>query len=273
VEKRTLAACLAFVLITCASVLLDANIQAPRPFRVMTWNIAAGYGDLSQTARVVRDAAPDVVALQEVDVHWQERSRFADQASVIGAALDMSVRFAPIYRLPGAGAAPMREFGVAILSRGEIVEFHNHLLPRLSTQSAATEPELLPGFAEARVDIAGTRVRVFTTHLDYRADRRVRDRQVAQTLERLNAVSGPIVLMGDLNASPDAPELAPLFRRLRDVWPSGIDRGLTYPASTPARRIDYVLVSEELRALDVRVPAVTASDHRPVIADLVIGSE
>jgi endonuclease/exonuclease/phosphatase family metal-dependent hydrolase len=237
----------------------------------MTWNIAAGYGDLSQTARVARDAAPDIVALQEVDVHWQERSGFADQASELGAALEMSVRFAPIYRLPGTGAGPVREFGVAILSRREIVEFHNHLLPRLSTQSAATAPELMSGFAEAVIDIAGTHVRVFSTHLDYRLDRRVRDLQVAETLERLDAVEGPIVLMGDLNAPPDAPELAPLFRRLRDVWPSVGDLGLTYPASTPVRRIDYVLVSEGLRALDVRVPAVTSSDHRPVIADLIIG--
>jgi endonuclease/exonuclease/phosphatase family metal-dependent hydrolase len=262
---------LALLAVWWSIAIIGVRAQQPRSFRVMTWNIAAGHSDLGSTTRVIRDAAPDILALQEVDVYWHERSRFADQASEIARALNMEARFAPIYRLPGSGTAPTREFGVAILSRFEILEFRNHQLPRLSTQSAATEPELMPGFAEAIVDVGGVRVRVFTTHLDYRADRRVRDLQVAITLEHLKGIPGPMVLMGDLNAPPNATELAPLFRRLHDTWQGGSAAGLTYPADAPIRRIDYVLISEGLRTLDVRVPAVEASDHRPVIADLVVG--
>lgn len=261
----------ALVAIACLTALYAAPADQARPLRVMTWNIAAGHGDLSKTLGVIREANPDIVALQEVDVHWHARSGFADQASELGAGLDMQARFAPIYRLPGGGTAPIREFGVAILSRNPIREFHNHPLPRLSTQSAATEPELMPGFAEAIVDVGAARVHVFTTHLDYRTDRRVRDLQVARTVGHLNTVRGPIVFMGDLNAQPEASELAPLFRRLRDIWPANGDRGLTYPAAAPDRRIDYVLLSEHLRTVDVRVLPVESSDHRPVVADLVIG--
>ena len=257
-------------IVTLIACLLQVAPLAPRqlqPFRVMTWNIAAGHGDLSKIAGAIREAGPDIVALQEVDAHWEKRSNFADQPAELAKALGMHVRFGPIYQLPG-GASPLREFGVAILSRHPIVEFHNHLLPRLSTQSAATEPELMPGFLESAVAIDGDRVRVFTTHLDYRADPRVRSLQVAATIARLDAINGLMILMGDLNAPPHAAELAPLFQRLRDAWPNGPDTGFTYPATAPVRRIDYILTSGDLRARNVRVPPIEASDHRPVVADL-----
>lgn len=255
-------------LIAC---LLQVAPLAPRqlqPFRVMTWNIAAGHGDLSKIAGVIREVGPDIVALQEVDAHWEKRSNFADQPAELAKALGMHVRFGPIYQLPGDGASPRREFGVAILSRHPIVEFQNHDLPRLSTQSAATEPQLMPGFLEAIVQIGDGHVRVFTTHLDYRADPRVRHLQVDATIARLDAVSGPIVLMGDLNAPPHAVELAPLFQRLRDAWPDGPDTGFTYPATASVRRIDYILTSGDLRAQNVQVLPIETSDHRPIVADL-----
>ena len=112
---------------------------------------------------------------------------------------------------------------------------------------------------------------MFNTHLDYRADPRVRSLQIAATIARLDTVAGPTILMGDLNAPPHAAELAPLFRTLRDAWSAGPDTGFTYPAVAPVRRIDYVLTSADLRALNVRVLPFDASDHRPVVADLVGG--
>ena len=242
--------------------------QASQPIRVMTWNIAAGHGNLSEIADVIRNARPDIVGLQEVDVHWSERSGFADQASRLAEAVDMQVRFGPIYRLAGDGTAPVREFGLAILSREPILEFRNHEIPRLSTQSTDTHPQSMPGFLEAAIQIGGARVRVFNTHLDYRADPRVRVLQVAAMLELLSGAAGPVMLLGDLNAPPAAAELAPLFRRLNDAWPNGADPGFTYPADTPVRRIDYILTSDDFRAIDVRVLPVRASDHRAVIAEL-----
>jgi endonuclease/exonuclease/phosphatase family metal-dependent hydrolase len=260
-----------YITILIACVLQAAPLPPPQlqGFRVMTWNIAAGHGDLSKTAEIIREADPDIVALQEVDAHWEKRSNFADQPAELGKALGMHVRFGPIYQLPGDGPSPLREFGVAILSRHPIVEFHNHSLPRLSTQpGAATEPALMPGFPETVVDIRGARVRVFNTHLDYRADPRVRELQVAGTVARFDAAKGPMILMGDLNAPPHAAELAPLLRRLRDAWPGGPDTGFTYPAAAPLRRIDYILTSTDLRARNVRVLPTDASDHRPVVADV-----
>ena len=239
--------------------------------RAMTFNIQAGHGDLRGTAQAIRDAAPDIVALQEVDVHWGTRSAFEDQAAALGAQLQMHTRFAGIYRLPGESAgAPPREYGVALLSRYPIVEFQNHILTRLSTQPEGSPPAPMPGFLEASVDIGGARVRVFNTHLDYRADPRVRHQQVAETLAIIGETNTPTMLFGDLNAGPDAPELQPLLQRLRDSWPAAADAGLTYPADKPVKRIDFVLTSRHFRVRSARVPVTQASDHRPVVVDLVL---
>ena len=264
------AARIVFAVIGALLLVVNPSAQETRPVRVMTWNIAAGHGNLSRIVDVIREARPDIVGLQEVDVHWDTRSAFEDQASRVADGVAMQVRFGQIYRIEADPTAPAREFGLAILSRHPIGAFRNHTIPRLSTQAAVTEPEPMPGFLDAAIDIGGVRVRVFNTHLDYRANPRVRSLQVAAMLKILEDVSGPALLLGDLNAPPSAPELAPLFRRLSDAWREQPTPGLTYPAAAPVRRIDYVLLSPDLRVVAVRVPAVEVSDHRPVIADVAV---
>jgi endonuclease/exonuclease/phosphatase family metal-dependent hydrolase len=91
-------------------------------------------------------------------------------------------------------------------------------------------------------------------------------------LARIGAVDAPTLLLGDMNASPDAPELQPLFARMHDSWLPTTGPGFTYPADTPTQRIDYVLVSPNGRVDTAFVPFVpAASDHRPVVVDLSFG--
>ena len=259
-----------FLLLTFGTACAHRLAATPEfALRVMSYNIAAGYGDLSRTTEAIRVSAADVVALQEVDVHWSARSNFADEASVLAERLKMDVRFARIYEFPGAdAAAPPRTYGVALLSRYPIVAWHNHMLTRLSTQQD-TPPAPLPGFLEATIDIDGMLVRAFNTHLDYRADPTVRQQQVAEMLGIVGEPSTPTLLFGDLNAPPTAPELQPLLERLHDSWPASAGAGLTYPATEPAKRIDYVLTSNHFRVRSAWVPVTDASDHRPVVVDLV----
>lgn len=239
------------------------------PLRAMTYNIRSGNGDLAGTVQAIRSFAPDLVGLQEVDVHWADRSQFVDQAAALGQQLGMQVRFARIYRLPGAGTRdPPREFGVALLSKFPILGWSNHTITRLSTQDSNPVPAPAPGFLEATVDVRGTRVRVFDTHLDYRSDPRVREQQVRDMLSYIGDTSQPTILFGDLNAPPTAPEIQPLLQRLHDTWPDAAGPGLTDPADQPRQRIDYVLVSRHFRVISARVPVTLASDHRPVVVDL-----
>ncbi len=125
--------------------------------------------------------------------------------------------------------------------------------------------------AEPTITVRGTRVRIFNTHLDYRSDPAVRRQQVVETLAIVGNPTTPTLLFGDLNAGPDAAELQPLFRRLHDSWPGvGTEAGLTHPAIAPVKRIDFVLMSPHFRAVGARVPDTQASDHRPVVVDLVV---
>jgi endonuclease/exonuclease/phosphatase family metal-dependent hydrolase len=271
-SRRVIAAGVCALLSGCAHFpsARSGALAASVSLRVMTYNIQSGGGDLARVVEVIRQASPDLVGLQEVDVHWGERSKFADQVTALARELGMEARFAPIYRLPPANAAdPQREFGVALLSKFPITTWRNDTITRLSTQDANPIPAPAPGLLDAVVDVHGVAVRVFVTHLDYRADPSVRMRQAKETLGYLGDGPVPTILFGDLNATPDAEELQPLFKRLHDTMS---DRGesLTYPSDAPVKRIDYILASHGFQATAASIPATTASDHRPVVIDLVL---
>ena len=85
--KRLLICAALAVVAACASV---HKGSADGDLRVMTWNIAAGHGDLSKIAEVIGKSGAEIVALQEVDVRWSERSAFADQADSLAKLLAAS---------------------------------------------------------------------------------------------------------------------------------------------------------------------------------------
>ncbi|MET7309620.1 endonuclease/exonuclease/phosphatase family protein [Streptomyces sp. NPDC005134] len=245
----------------------------PVPLRVATYNIHAGAGmdnvfDLDRQAAELRALDADVIGLQEVDVHWDTRSQWRDVAGELAERLHMRVSFAPIYSLdPTTPGAPRREFGVAVLSRYRIVSAENHEITRLSTQVPNPVPAPAPGFGEVVVRVKGMPVHVYVTHLDYRGDPSVRISQVADTRRVMAEDEGRKVLLGDFNAEPGAPELAPLWEELADAEPGAP----TYPALNPVKRIDFVAVSKDgVRVRDAAVAETLASDHRPVVADLLL---
>jgi endonuclease/exonuclease/phosphatase family metal-dependent hydrolase len=267
-------------MIALAAVLLallpTAAQAAPgHDLRVLDFNIHTGIGtdgrlDLTRTAAVINGTGADVVGLQEVDVHWSARSGYADQIAELARMTGRHAFFAPIYDLdPEPGRTERRRYGVAVLSRFPIIHAENHQITRLSTVEPEPQPKPMPGFAEAVVATPGGPTHVYVTHLDYRPDPAVRRTQVAETIDILDQdrMESRQLLLGDFNAGPDAPELAPLLSRVCDGWAAanGPEGGLTYPASAPVSRIDYVTSAGELRAARAEVPDSQASDHRPVL--------
>ncbi|GHH69814.1 metal-dependent hydrolase [Streptomyces sulfonofaciens] len=255
------------------------------PLRVASYNIHAGAGtdnvfDLDRTAGELRALHADVIGLEEVDVHWDARSQWRDLAAELGRATRMHVYFAPIYdEDPATEGAPRRQYGVAVLSRFAFRSAENHDITRLSTQDPDPVPAPAPGFPEVVVKVRGVPVHVYVTHLDYRADPAVRRAQVADTRRIMAEDCGPTghcprqILVGDFNATPDAPELAPLWQDLLDAGPdaSAGAAGYTYPALNPEKRIDFVTGSREAMSVRaVTVPDTLASDHRPVVADVTL---
>jgi len=257
----------------------------PVTLRVASYNIHAGAGqdnvfDLDRTAAEISGLHADVVGLQEVDVHWGARSQWRDTLQELGSRLHMRVAFAPIYDLgPPAPGQPRREYGVALLSRHPIVSSENHEITRLSTQVPNPSLAPAPGFLEVVVQVQNVGAHVYVTHLDFRGDSSVRRLQVAD-MRRILAQDPPgarQLLLGDLNAEPAAPELAPLWQSVRDGWalaPVRSGTGLTYPADVPTKRIDYVTASPNIAIVAATVPADDlagiASDHRPMVATVRI---
>nr|WP_246258288.1 endonuclease/exonuclease/phosphatase family protein [Amycolatopsis anabasis] len=260
------------------SALLTGGARAswPRSPRVLSYNIHAGIGadgrlDLARTARVITESRAEIVGLQEVDVHWSARSGYADQAAELARLTGMSVFFAPIYDLdPEPGHDRRRQYGVAVLSRYPILRTGNHRLTRLSTVDPGPVPKPAPGFGEAVLAVRGIPVHVYVTHLDFRPDPAIRQRQVAETVRILgpDRPGARQLLLGDFNAEPGAPELAPLFARMPDAWSAAHgpgNGGRTYPAEAPVKRIDYV--TGRWPVATAGVPDTRASDHRPVLAE------
>lgn len=252
------------------------------PLRVMSYNIHYGSGfdnvyDIERLANVMDESGADIIGLQEVDVHWGSRSNFEDEIKLLSEKLDMNYFFAPIYNMdPINPDQPRRQFGVAVLSKYPIIAANNDEITRLSTQTPNAEPAPAPGFADVLINVKGVHVPVYVTHLDYRSDPAVRKMQVADMINIMSKDNREKILLGDMNAAPNAPELAPLFQYFNDILAmpnhstGETSDNYTFPADNPNERIDYILTTQGIKAASYSIINTLASDHRPVIADLIL---
>lgn len=103
-----------------------------------------------------------------------------------------------------------------------------------------------------------------------RSDPAVRIIQVSEMMTLLKRTSTPSLLLGDMNARPDAPELAPLHEVGYDTWfqVHKDDPGFTFPADKPDRKIDYIMASHDIQTISAEIIQTQASDHYPIVADL-----
>ncbi|WP_219416319.1 endonuclease/exonuclease/phosphatase family protein [Pseudonocardia nigra] len=245
--------------------------RAVRQLDVLSFNIHHAEGpdetvDLDRVAAEIRDSGADVVGMQEVDRHWSERSHLADQPAELARRLGMHVAYgANLDREPATPGGERRQYGTAVLSRFPIVSRQNTPLPK------GGPAEEQRGLLEVVLDVHGVPVRVLNTHLqhDSAESRLLQAREVAAAVERS---AEPVVLTGDLNATPDAPEITTLTALLTDSHEAGAGIGHTYPVEAPDRRIDYVL-AERSRFLGSEVLPTASSDHRPVLARLLVNGK
>lgn len=111
---------------------------------------------------------------------------------------------------------------------------------------------------------------MFNTHLQHDSQLE-RLAQVDSILQLLATSNESVVLLGDLNATPNTPEIAGLTDSLVDAWvTAGVGDGFTFDAATPHARIDYVMSSGKVVARTAAVVTTDASDHLPVVADLAL---
>lgn len=227
--------------------------------RIMSYNIHCGVGldgkrDLERIASVIREAAPDVVAVQEVD-SVTERSGKMDMLRTLGS----SVLMYPVY-----GAAidyQGGKYGIGVLAKEKPLRWHT--LP-------------LPGREEARVllVVEFDKYIFCATHFSLTEDDRLLTAD--QVKEAVKIYDKPVFLAGDLNAHPDSPAIKSLKERFRLLTST---KRLTFPADEPSECIDYImgLKTEGIPAYALLRSGVieekAASDHRPVYADVKLGAK
>ncbi len=231
--------------------------------RVLTYNIKSLTLDWSAARRVVTDATPDVVLIQEAP-RWltgpRRMRRFARECGLHvvvggwrGRGTAILLRPALLPRLAAAQA-------VAVESR--FARFHRgwptargYVLVRIAP------PGNTPSSAGPRTPDVLTLV---SAHFSADAAARARHRRVYRDLVLLEAPA--LVLGGDLNENPRGPSISALIPPLRHADP---EQGPTSPVREPRTRLDAFLVGDAVAVGSAEVlqgpDVLTGSDHRPVV--------
>ncbi len=249
----------------------------PKPegaLRVLTLNVAHGralafnqaflkgptiVANLDAVAAVLERQAPDVVGLQEADGSSTWSGGF-DHVAYLARAAGLPATHRGDHAGKDLGGARI-DYGTALLGREGLRTPASHAF---DTSWRDTK-----GFVIATVPVAafgGVEVDVASVHLDFLSPG-ARRRQLEQLADALSQRRRPLVVLGDFNCGWDS--------CLRDfATPLGLSSpragASTFPADSPSRRLDWILISEELAFAAHHVLPVTVSDHRPVVADLVL---
>ena len=228
----------------------EANPVVPR-FRVVTFNVRHGLGldgrqDLQRTARVLRELAPDIAGLQELDED-AERSGGIDQAAWLAGALGMWSASAP------ARGRRAHE-RVALLSRHPIVGAEARWFWDGGSRG---EPR---GAVVAEIATTAGPVRCAVAHLSTRPLERAREWRALAAM--MASLPGPALLFLDANSS----RLAPLGR-VASMHPPPGRPPATFPAERPSKPVDWVLARAPARHLEPAWTPVrgTCSDHLPLL--------
>ena len=238
--------------------------------RVMTYNVHGCVGmdgklAPERIARIIAQHAPDVVALQELDV-GRKRSNGVDQAAVIAGHLEMELAFHPAMHIEE------ERYGDAILTHLPMRLVKAGPLP-IPRSRWPIEPR---GALWVVVNLNGTEVQILNTHLGLLPHERRAQAEALVGPSWLGhpACCRPVVLCGDFNALPRSPVCRQLGTRLRDVE-KGVPRQRpkrTFFGRLPVARIDHIFVDRHIAVDHIEVPNTTltrlASDHLPLIADL-----
>jgi endonuclease/exonuclease/phosphatase family metal-dependent hydrolase len=244
--------------------------------RVCSWNLWSKGSSLIdrhwlQAARSLQNWNLDIIALQEVDCGWSERSNFADVSKEMADLLGYRQIFYPAINESGC------QYGNAILSKVLATESGSvNLSPSVvwDQSNHQTEPRVA-----GWVRFEKEKVIMITTHLAnalYLQSTSITFAQalrVGKLIEELKEQFSDyrIILGGDFNLTPDAEEISLINevipKRSLDepTWPS---QPFSYKGweetPPPAFAIDYLFSNRPLR---VWLEKSTISDHLPVLAE------
>ena len=223
--------------------------------RVLTWNLWWRFGPWEQRQRPIvaelKRVDSDILMLQEV---WAADGE--DQVDQLASALGF---YSERTRSPDGKP---QSFGNAILSRWPVELTETIYLPGADGQPSRRTAMMC--HIQAPLGPVGAVVTHLTWEYNYSE---VRERQLEAIVDLVgrhrsdDPLSPPVIMAGDLNATPDSTEIARLTGRAKpydrelvftDSWAAASDdpgytwvRDNPYRADSqwPRRRLDYVMVS------------------------------
>lgn len=232
--------------------------------RIMTFNTQHCMNyitkeiDYDKMAKTINDLAPDFVVLQEIRGAGTKEG-FEDQTKKLAELCGMEYYYfakaIDVYDEPSP-------YGNAIISKRRILDVKTIPIPdsdpaeRKGTRWYETRC-ILKAKLEGGLTVLGM-------HAGLNPDEH--DNAIKTVLE--NAESTACVLLGDFNMRPDNEKLKRFSVIFNDTAEATPELLFTHPSDNPDKKIDYIFVTKDIRVISVNVPAVVASDHRPIIADI-----
>jgi endonuclease/exonuclease/phosphatase (EEP) superfamily protein YafD len=224
--------------------------EVSRSYRGLLVNVNTESGVPAKVAEVIRQFDPDLVALEEVNDQW------------------LSALSVPLRAYPYSKAMPREDnFGIALYSKYPMVRSEIRQIGEADIPSAIVELELPDG-----------RLTVIATHPlppGGPENSRLRNDQLARLPGIVKPVGSPLLLLGDLNATPWCSHFNRLLRQsgLRD---SSQGRGFmaTWPTYLPILLIpiDHCLYTAGVHIMGRATGPKVGSDHYPLVVDFVLTS-
>jgi endonuclease/exonuclease/phosphatase family metal-dependent hydrolase len=252
------------IVINHAAFSQSTPIDSSRIVKVLSFNILHGAttrGDfnLDAIARVIIEADPDFVALQEVD-YKTNRAKKYDLVTELGWRAKMAPVFARAMYYDGG------EYGEGVLSKHTFLQTRNVPLPyvRGAEPRAALEiTTVLP---------SNDTISFIGTHLDHVKSDSSRIIQAKQINKVFSSNSYPTILAGDLNARPGSTTIG----ILEEFWTASYNKDhpqATFPSNRPFKKIDYVMFYPKNRWRVIKTEVIQdsiASDHCAYLVTLEV---
>ncbi|MHC4663553.1 MAG: endonuclease/exonuclease/phosphatase family protein [Planctomycetota bacterium] len=251
--------------------------------KVLTLNIAHGRGvsiqpfkqvmqkketilkNLGEIASVLERENADIVALQEADGPsiWSGNFNHVEKLAELAG-------YEHHFRGEHMTVTKRLSYGTALLSHVPLATPESHRFER-------SIPTPRKGFVVATVTVwtfGNREVDIVAVHLDF-LRKGARNKQIKLLAEKLRGRKRPLIVMGDMNCEMTEKEdsLHGLcgYLNLRAYEPSSTSI-TTFPSKEPRKRLDWILISEELEFVSCRTIPDKVSDHLGVIAEIMLKS-